>query len=118
MLEKSSEIKKVTKMKIEGKMNPLLTTNQATRKVSKMINLIQETIVDQLRACRTPEQLLALDEKLNLNQGSLPLYRLICEYLRDRTIAPVEAANWLGTLMDNRERQLEDCLMTTCKLPQ
>ena len=82
-----------------------------------MINLIQDTIVDELRACKTPEQLLALDEELNLTNESTPLYRLICEFLKDRTIAPIEAANWLGTLMDYRERQLENCLMTTCKFP-
>ncbi len=81
-----------------------------------MINLLNDPVVDQLRACKTPEQLLALDKQISIDSGLGPLYKVICDFLKDRTIAPIEAANWLSTLMDNRERLLEDCLSTTCKL--
>ena len=75
-----------------------------------------DAIVDQLRSCRTAEQLLALDEQIRVETATEPLYRVICSFLRDRTVAPVEAALWLATLMDHRERQLDDCLHLHCQL--
>ncbi|HJN34796.1 MAG TPA: hypothetical protein QF700_11870 [Prochlorococcus sp.] len=81
-----------------------------------MINRMREAIVDQLRSCSTPEQLLALDEQIRVETDAGPLYRVICNFLRDRTVAPVEAAIWLGTLMDHREKQLDDCLNLHCQL--
>ncbi len=84
--------------------------------VHQVINLLQESILDQLRACKTPEQLLELDKQITFETELGPLYRVICDFLKHKAIAPIEAANWLGTLMDNREQLLEDCLTTTCKL--
>ena len=45
-----------------------------------------------------------------------PLHRVICDALRNRTVAPVEAARWLATLMDHRNQQLTACLNLTCQV--
>ena len=85
------------------------------KQVGAMLNKLHEAIVDQLRECRTPEQLIALDEQISLETNTEPLYRVICEFLRDRTIAPVEAAKWLSTLMDNQEKKLHECTNLHCQ---
>lgn len=81
-----------------------------------MFEQLRMEVLDKLRSCRTPEQLLELDEQLMLEKDGEPLYRVICEVLRHRAIAPVEAATWLSTLMDHREKQLNDCLNLNCQL--
>ena len=48
--------------------------------------------------------------------ATLPLHRLICDALRDRSVAPVEAANWLTTLMEHRNQQLTACLNLSCQV--
>ena len=81
-----------------------------------MLRTLRNDVLEKLRACRTPEQLLALDEQLMLESDGDPLYQVICDVLRNRAIAPVEAARWLGTLMDHRDKQLNDCLNLHCQL--
>ncbi len=66
----------------------------------------REAIVDQLRACKTKEQVLAFDARFNLEANVGPLYQVICGFLHDRTISPALAAKWLKTLLDDRETQL------------
>ena len=82
----------------------------------KMISKVRDAIEQQLRQCQTPEQLVALDEKVRVETDLGPLYGVICSFLRDRTVAPVEASNWLMALMEHRERQLDDCLNLNCQL--
>ena len=81
-----------------------------------LVDRVNSVVEEQLRACRTPEQLLALDKMIALETDVGPLYRHICNFLRDRTIAPVEAANWMGTLMDNRESMLNEYIKPKSKL--
>ncbi len=77
---------------------------------------LNERVIADLRACRDPADLLALDERMALNHRDEPLHRVICDGLRDRSIAPVEAASWLTALMDHRNRQLTACLNMTCQV--
>ncbi|WP_320676947.1 hypothetical protein [Prochlorococcus sp. MIT 1300] len=79
------------------------------QEMDSFVDCIHVAIADQLRACRTPEQLLDLERMVSLKTDVGPLYRLICDFLRDRTVAPVEAASWMGTLMDNKEKELNAC---------
>ena len=78
----------------------------ADRPCIKLTTGVREHIVDQLRSCRTREQLLAFEERFNCEAESGPLYLLICEFLHDRTISRALAAKWLRTLLDDRENQL------------
>ena len=73
-------------------------------------------VIADLRACRDPQDLLALDERMALDHRDEPLHRVICDGLRDRSIAPAEAASWLAALMDHRNRQLTACLNMACQV--
>ena len=58
-----------------------------------MASELEERVVNALRACRNADDLVALDEQLAIDCRDLSLHRLICDGLRDRSVAPVEAAN-------------------------
>jgi len=66
----------------------------------------RDAIVDRLRANKTQEEILAFDTLFNEVGDSVPLYDVICELLRNRSISRGLAAKWLKTLMDDRERKL------------
>ena len=53
---------------------------------------------------------MALVEQLAINCRDVALYRLICN------VAPVEAANWLTTLIEYRNQQLTACLNLSCQV--
>ena len=77
---------------------------------------LKESVVSALRACRNSDDLVALDEQLAIDCRDAPLHRLICDALRDRSVAPVEAANWLTTLIEHRNQQLTACLNLSCQV--
>ena len=81
-----------------------------------MASELEESVVNALRACRNADDLVALDEQLAIDCRDLSLHRLICDGLRDRSLAPVEAANWLTTLMEHRNQQLTACLNLSCQV--
>ena len=77
---------------------------------------LKDRVINDLRACRNPDDLVALDERMALDHRDDPLHRVICDALQDRSIAPVEAAHWLAALMDHRNRQLNACLNLACQV--
>ena len=81
-----------------------------------MASELEERVVNALRACRKADDLVALDEQLAIDCRDLSLHRLICDGLRDRSVAPMEAANWLTTLMEHRNQQLTACLKLSCQV--
>ena len=81
-----------------------------------MASELEERVVSALRACRNADDLVALDEQLAIDCRDLPLHRLICDGLRDRSVAPVEAANWLMALIEHRNQQLTACLNLSCQV--
>ena len=81
-----------------------------------MASELEERVVSALRACRNANDLVALDEQLAIDCCDLPLHRLICDGLRDRSVAPVEAANWLTALIEHRNQQLTACLNLSCQV--
>ena len=81
-----------------------------------MASELEERVVNALRACRNADDLVALDEQLAIDCRDLSLHRLICDGLRDRSVAPVEAANWLTTLTEHRNQQLTACLNLSCQV--
>ncbi|WP_320673644.1 RNA recognition motif-containing protein [Prochlorococcus sp. MIT 1341] len=68
---------------------------------------VREAIVDQLRACKTKEQVLSFEERFNCETNAGPLYSWICDFLHDRTISPALGAKWLRTILEDRENQLQ-----------
>ena len=81
-----------------------LTKTQPTDALQKGV---REAIVDQLRACKTKEQVLSFEERFNCETNAGPLYSWICDFLHDRTISPALGAMWLRTILEDRESQLQ-----------
>ena len=68
---------------------------------------VREAIVDQLRSCKTKEQVLAFEERFNCETNVGPLYSWICDFLHDRTISPALGAMCLRIILEDRESQLK-----------
>ncbi len=81
-----------------------LTNTQPSNIINKGV---REAIVDQLRACKTKEQVLSFESRFNLETNAGPLYSWICDFLHDRTISPALGAKWLRTLLEDRESKLQ-----------
>ena len=67
---------------------------------------VREAIVDQLRACKTTEEILNFESWFNAETNSGPLYGIICDFLRTRSISRGLAAKWLEILIKDREKKL------------
>ena len=59
---------------------------------------------------------MALDKQLDNDYRDARLHLVICDALWDRSVAPVEAANWLTTLMEHGNQQLTACLNLSCQV--
>ena len=82
-----------------------MTTTQ--KPVEAMSRGVREAIVDQLRICKTPEEILHFESWFNSETNSGPLYEVICDFLRTRSISRGLAAKWLSTLLNDRENKLK-----------
>jgi len=67
---------------------------------------VRDAIVDQLRACKTQEEILHFECWFDSETNSGPLYEVICDFLRTRSISRGLAAKWLGVLLADREKKL------------
>ncbi len=65
-----------------------------------------DAIVDQLRACHTPAEILAFEKWFNTTVNIGPLYSIICDLLRNRSISRCTASKWFETLLKNRDDKL------------
>ena len=82
-----------------------MTTTQ--RPVESMSRGVREAIVDQLRACKTTEEILNFESWFNSETSSGPLYEVICDFLRTRSISRGLAAKWFGILLNDRDKKLK-----------
>ena len=81
-----------------------MTTTQ--KPVERMSRGVRDAIVDQLRACKTTEEILHFENWFNTETNSGPLYQVICDFLRTRSISRGLAAKWLEILLSNRDERL------------
>ena len=81
-----------------------MTTTQ--RSVDSMSRGVRDAIVDQLRACKTQEEILHFENWFNSETNSGPLHEVICDFLRTRSISRGLAAKWLGILLNDRDEKL------------
>ena len=65
-----------------------------------------DALIDQLRACRKPEEILKFEKWFNSNIESDKLYKRICELLKNRSISRALASKWLITLIEARDRTI------------
>ena len=81
----------------------MTTAQKQTELLSKGTN---DAIVDQLRACHTTEEILAFEKWFDNTVNVGPLYTVICDLLRNRSISRGTASKWFETLLKNRDEKL------------
>ena len=78
----------------------MTTTNKQIKISSTSTN---DALIDQLRACQKPEEILKFEKWFNSNIESDKLYKRICELLKNRSISRALASKWLQTLIEDRD---------------
>ena len=63
-------------------------------------------LINQLRACTTTSEILEFEEWFNSNSSKGPLYEVVCELLRSRSISRGIAAKWLYTLLKDKDQKI------------
>ncbi|KGG12570.1 MULTISPECIES: RNA recognition motif-containing protein [Prochlorococcus] len=84
----------------------MTTTAQKSFKI--MSNGTHDALIDQLRACNTPEEILEFESWFNSNANGLRLYSVICELLRERSISRATASKWFETLLKDRDNKIDN----------
>ena len=78
----------------------MTTTNKAIEISNTSTN---DALIDQLRACQKPEEILQFEKWFNSNIESEKLYKRICELLKNRSISRALASKWLLNIIEDRE---------------
>ena len=78
----------------------MTTTNKPIKITSTKTN---DALIDQLRACQNPEDILKFEKWFNSNIESDKLYKRICELLKNRSISRALASKWLLILIEDRD---------------
>tara|TARA_B100001029_G_C14764961_1_gene288007 strand:- start:68 stop:328 length:261 start_codon:yes stop_codon:yes gene_type:complete len=81
-----------------------MTTTNKPIKINRTST--NEALIDQLRACQTPEEILKFEEWFNSNIESDKLYKRICELLKNRSISRALASKWLITIIEDRDNTI------------
>ena len=81
----------------------MTTTNKPINISSTNTN---DALIDQLRACQSPEEILKFEKWFNSNIESDKLYKRICELLKNRSISRALGSKWLLTLIEDRENTI------------
>ncbi len=83
----------------------MTTTNKPKKIIGKNPN---DALIDQLRACQKPEEILRFEKWFNSNIESDKLYKIICELLKNRSISRALASKWLITLIEDRDNTISN----------
>ena len=81
----------------------MTTTNKPIKIINTSSN---DALIDQLRACQKPEEILKFEKWFNSNIESDKLYKRICELLKNRSISRGLASKWLVTLIEDRDKTI------------
>ena len=81
----------------------MTTTNKPINISSTNTN---DALIDQLRACQNPEEILKFEKWFNSNIESDKLYKRICELLKNRSISRALGSKWLLTLIEDKENTI------------
>jgi len=79
----------------------MTTTNKPKKIFGKNAN---DALIDQLRACQNPEEILSFEKWFNSNIESKKLYEVICDLLKNRSISRGLASKLLSTLIEDRDK--------------
>tara|TARA_B100001250_G_scaffold292911_1_gene254549 strand:- start:89 stop:352 length:264 start_codon:yes stop_codon:yes gene_type:complete len=67
-----------------------------------------DALIDQLRACKSQDEILKFEKWFNSNIESDKLYKRICELLKNRSISRALGAKLLLTLIEDRENTIHN----------
>tara|TARA_Y100001968_G_C19014054_1_gene551969 strand:- start:166 stop:429 length:264 start_codon:yes stop_codon:yes gene_type:complete len=81
-----------------------MTTANQPIKISRTSTY--DALIDQLRACQKPEEILKFEKWFNTNIESEKLHKIICELLKNRSISRSLASKWLLTLIEDRDNDI------------
>ena len=81
----------------------MTTINKPLNTSNKSAN---DALIDQLRACQNPEEILKFEKWFNSNIESEKLYKRICQLLKNRSISRALGSKWLLTLIEDRENTI------------
>ena len=81
----------------------MTTTNKPINISSTNTN---DALIDQLRACQNPEEILKFEKWFNSHIDSDKLHKRICELLKNRSISRAVASRWLLALIDDRDNNI------------
>jgi len=65
-----------------------------------------DALIDHLRACKTPDEILKFEKWFNSNIESDKLYKRICELLKNRSISRALGSKWLCTIIEDRQKTI------------
>ena len=65
-----------------------------------------DALIDQLRACKSQDEILKFEKWFNSNFESHKLYKKICELLKNRSISRALGSKWLLTIIEDRENTI------------
>ena len=65
-----------------------------------------DALIDQLRACKNPDEILKFEKWFNSNIESEKLYKRISQLLKNRSISRALGSKWLLTLIEDREKTI------------
>ena len=78
--------------------------------INKPLNIsatsTNDALIDQLRACKSPDEILKFEQWFNSNIESEKLYKRICQLLKNRSISRALGSKWLLTLIEDREKTI------------
>ena len=83
----------------------MTTTNKPLNISSTNSN---DALIDQLRACKSQDEILKFEKWFNSNIESDKLYKRICELLKNRSISRALGSKWLVTLIEDRENTIKN----------
>ena len=83
----------------------MTTINKPLNTSNKSAN---DALIDQLRACQNPEEILKFEKWFNSNIKSEKLYKRICQLLKSRSISRALGSKWLLILIEDRENTIKN----------
>ena len=83
-----------------------MTTTDKPLKISGTST--NDALIDQLRACKNPDEILKFEKWLNSNIESEKLYKRICELLKNRCISRALGSKLLLTLIEDRVKTIDN----------
>ena len=81
----------------------MTTTNKPLKINATSTN---DALIDQLRACKSSDEILKFEKWFDSNIESEKLFKIICELLKNRSISRALGSKWLLTLIEDREKTI------------